>query len=76
MDPFRRTLCCWIGKNAKRKGRSPSGRRCFSAPAKGGKQMELMEALARLEEEAADGGYADPADLILQKRGSSAIWRS
>lgn len=34
------------------------------------KRAELSEALARLEaEEAADGGYADPDDLILQKEG-------
>ncbi len=35
-----------------------------------GKQAELSDVLARLEaEEAADGGYADPDDLILQKEG-------
>jgi exonuclease SbcC len=34
------------------------------------KQTELTETLSRLEaEEAADGGYADPSDLILQKEG-------
>lgn len=34
------------------------------------RQADLAETLVRLEaEEAADGGYADPADLILQKEG-------
>lgn len=35
-----------------------------------GKQAELLKVLSRLEaEEGADGGYADPNDLILQKEG-------